>query len=113
MTSEQIKLNYLSDNNIIKAEEAINSDKLQPIENNNMLSISYQYYEFAEKAYEEIIKDTTPCTSYIRFAENCYGFKVYGFYKSKNNKIYIIDSYIEDIQRVFIPDYTMKFIKNL
>lgn len=106
-----IEFNELSHYNVQRAENAINSDKLQPVENNYMLSISCQYYPEAEMYYKEILKETTPVTSYIRFASNGYGFQTYGFYKGRDKKIYIIDTYLEDIQKVFVPDKNIECLE--
>jgi hypothetical protein len=107
------EFNKLSQKNIELAEKAICSDKLQSIENNNLLSISFRDYYFAELGYKEIIKDTTPNTSYFLFGGNAYGMRSYGLYKSLQGKIYIIDSYMESIQRVFIPNKNIDCFKHL
>lgn len=107
------EFDLLSKNNIDRAENAINSDKLQPIENNYKLSISYQYYDDAEIGYKEMIKESTPVTSYFRFAGNGYGYQSYGFYKAKNGNVYILDTSMEHINGVFIPDKNIDCFKNI
>jgi hypothetical protein len=109
----EFEFNNLSNYNIQIAEEAIKSDKLYPIENNHLLSISCQDYYLAELAYKEMIKDTTQNTSYFIFGGNAYGMQAFGFYKSIDGKIYIIDSWMGNIQRVFIPDKNIDCFKHI
>jgi len=106
-----IAFNNLSDEKIMISEKAINSDKLQPIENNYMIDVSCRYYKFARKCYGQMIKETTPNTSYIIFAENANGMEAYGLYKSRDGKIYIIESHLEEITNIFIADKNIHFLK--
>jgi hypothetical protein len=103
----------LSRQNIELAEQAIKSDKLMPIEKNDMISISYRDYNSAELAYKNIIKETTPVTSYSIFGGNALGMQSFGLYKARDSKIYIIDAYLGEIQRVFIPDKNIDCFKDL
>jgi len=112
-TEFSLEFNQLSDANILIAEQAIKSDKLCPIENNHMLSISFKDYYLAELAYKEMIKDTRQNTSYFIFGGNSYGMQAFGFYKSIDGKIYIIDSWMGNIQRVFIPDKNIDCLKHI
>lgn len=102
--TNSIEFNKLSQENINIVENAIISDKLQSIENNYNLSISFRDYDFAKIGYKEFIKQTTPKTSYFIFGGNAYGMQSYGLYKSKDGNIYIIDSFLGEIKRVFIPN---------
>lgn len=99
-----IEFDKLSLSNIDKVEEALQTDKLQSIEDNYKVSISFQYFAFAKLGYTEMLKETTKVTSYLQFAFNAGGMRTYGFYKAKNSKIYIIDSWLGDIENIFIPD---------
>jgi hypothetical protein len=108
-----LEFDELSDENILIAEEAIRSDKLYPIENNHMLSISCQDYYLAELGYKEMIKETTQNTSYFIFGGNACGMQAFGLYKSREGKIYIIDSWLGEIQRVFIPDKNIDCFKHI
>lgn len=108
-----IQFNELSQENINIVENAIISDKLQPIENNYNLSISFSDYDFAQIGYKEFIKETTPNTSYFIFGGNAYGMQAYGLYKSKDGNIYIIDSFLGEIKRVFIPNKNIDCYKNI
>jgi hypothetical protein len=112
-TESDIVFKNLSCEEIVNAEQAINSDKLQPIENNCMLDISCRYYKFARKCYEQMINETTPNTSYVIFAENANGMEAYGLYKSRDGKIYIIESYLGEIRKIFISDKNIYFFRNL
>ena len=113
MTSERIiELDNLSERNIERAEEAI-KQKLNPIDKNYILSISNQYYDNAKICYKRMIKLTTPVTSYVRFAANGYGYQSYGFYKAKNGNVYIIDTFMEDINGVYIPNKNIDFLRNI
>lgn len=109
----EFTFNNLSRQNIELAEQAIKSDKLMPIEKNDMLSISYRDYEKAELAYKNITKETTPVTSYSIFGGNALGMQSFGLYKARNNKIYIIDAYLGEIRRVFVPDKNIDCFKDL
>jgi hypothetical protein len=109
----EFKFDKLSDKSIESAEEAIKSDKLMPIEKNHMLSISYRDYDSAELAYKNIIKETTPVTSYSIFGGNALGMQSYGLYKALDGKIYIIDAYLGELRRVFIVDKNIDCFKNL
>lgn len=106
------EFDMLSEANIERAEEAIMT-KLNTIDDNYKLSISYQYYDIAEICYKEIIKETTPITSYISFASNGCGYQNYGFYKARDGKIYIIETSMEHINGVFIPDKNIDCFKDI
>ena len=108
-----IEFDILSEEHIRRAEDAINSDLLQPIENNYMLSISYQHYNLAELGYKKMIKHNTPNTSYFIFGGNAYGMQSYGLYKALDSKIYIIDSYMGQIQKIFIPHQNIDCFRNI
>ncbi len=83
--------NGLSEENIELAEKFIV---------NNPCKKGYPCLSISDTAYAVIcyqdIKDSLP-TSYILFGSNAYGCTSYGFYKTKNNKIYIIEAYINNI----------------
>ena len=114
MNSETtIEFDQLSQYNIERVEEALKSDKLQDIDKNYYLSISCQYYDDAEFCYKEMIKESTPVTSYLRFAANGYGFQTYGFYKARDGKVYIVDTYLENIQKIFVPDKNIQCLENV
>jgi hypothetical protein len=110
---KSIEINNLSEDNINRVEEGIISGLLQPNENNYMISVSYRYYDFAKLAYKEIQKTYIPNTSYIHFAENSFGYQSYGFYKSRDGNIYIIDTYLENIQNIFTVDENILFLQNI
>lgn len=97
----------LSEYNIDLAEKAILSTKLV---NDISPCISCRDYELAHKSWKLINKTDTPCTSYILFASNAFGFTSFGFYKAKNGNVYIIEAYINEIQKIYIPNENMSFL---
>lgn len=103
----------LSEKFIEMAENAILSDKL--IDENNELTpcISLQYYDDVEEGWNWINQENISITSYILFASNAYGYTSYGFYKAKSGKIYIIQAYLNDILRVFVPSKNIDCLKNI
>lgn len=99
---------------IIEAEEAILSDKLMPKDFDNLPAISYKDYEDAEYGWNLINKSDK--NFYIQFASNGAGYTSYGFYKANNGEIYIIEAWVNKIQKIYIPtkkwDCLEKFIQN-
>ena len=88
----------LNESYIKMAEDAIMANNFSDI---NAISISYQYYYDAKLGYDTILN--SPPTSYVRFAENAMGMQVYGYYKARNNQVYIINSFMNEIQTIYIP----------
>jgi hypothetical protein len=109
----EFKFDNLAEKAIELAEEAIKSNKLMPIEKNDMLSISYRDYDYADLAYKNIIKESTPVTSYSIFGGNALGMQSYGLYKARDGKVYIIDAFLGELRRVFIPDKNIDCFKDL
>ncbi len=112
-SKNKVEFSNLSQYNIEMVEKAIKSDKLLSNEMNKNISISYQYYDLAELSYKEMIKEETPATSYCRFASNAYGYQVYGFYKAIDGTIYIVDTYMENINNLYIPDKNIDCLKHI
>ncbi len=114
MSSESIvHFRQLSDSAIEEVEQALKSDKLKSVHDKCYLSVSLQYYNLAELSYKEIIDEKTPVTSYCQFASNGYGFQSYGFYKAKDGNVYIIDSFTQDINAIYIPNKNIDFLSKL
>ena len=88
---------YLTENFIINNE----CRKIQP-------SLSLNDMEYAQTIYDKIKK--MPITSYIQFGCTAYGMSSYGFYKAKNNEIYIIKAYMNTITTYYNID-DCSFIK--
>ncbi len=103
----------LSEQSINLAEKAIQSDKLILEDSNIQPSISYQYYNTAEEAWKLITGENVPINSYILFASNSYGYISYGFYKSNNNNIYIIEAYLNNISKVYVASKKIDCLTNL
>ena len=58
--------------------------------------------------YSEI-KELPP-TSYVYFGSNAYGMTSYGFYKTRDNKIYIIEAFCNNITTYYSPE-NCEFLK--
>ena len=91
-------------------EEAI-STKLMPKDNDKLPAISYRDYEDAESGWNIIKKAEKNC--YIQFASNAAGMSSYGFYKANNGEIYIIEAWVNEITRVFIPSKDWDCLQHL
>jgi hypothetical protein len=99
-----MELTQLNSNYIQMAEDAIANHKFSNIDN---LCISCHHYTNAKDAYT-IIKTATK-NSYIRFAENAMGMRAYGYYKANDENIYIIDSFMNNIEAVYVSDHELSF----
>lgn len=104
-------MSSLSEENIIATEEAILSDKLVPKESLVVPSISCQYYDDAEEGWKFI--QNSKINSYFQFASNALGMTSYGFYKANNGQIYIIEAWINEIRKIYIPSKNIDCLKNL
>lgn len=89
--------NNLSNENIELAEEFIKTNKCNTL--SPCLSISDVANAIIE--YSNIIN--LPPTSYIYIGSNSYGMTSYGFYKTRNNNIYIIEAFINNINTYYDP----------
>jgi hypothetical protein len=74
-------------------------------------AISYRDYEEAETGWN-IIKNSEK-NHYIQFASNAFGYQSYGFYKANNGKIYIIEAYMNEISKVYIPSKKWDCLQNV
>lgn len=100
-----MQLTQLDATYIHMAEDAIANHMFSDI---NDLCISCHHYTNARDAYT-IIKSATK-NSYIRFAENAMGMRVYGYYKANDENIYIIDSFMNNIDAVYVADDELSFM---
>jgi hypothetical protein len=91
-------------------EDAILSDKLMSKDTDNVPAISYRDYEDAETGWNIITNSEK--NHYIQFASNGYGMESYGFYKANNGKIYIIQAWVNEISKVYIPSKNWDCLKN-
>jgi hypothetical protein len=92
----------LNQANINIVEEVIanaNNDKFITNDNTKFPSISYQYYDEANYAYD--LMKTAPINSYELFASNGMGYQSYGFYKASNEQIYIIEANLNTLAYVY------------
>jgi len=99
-----MELTQLNSNYIQMAEDAIANHKFSDI---NDLCISCHHYTNAKDAYT-IIKTATK-NSYIRFAENAMGMRAYGYYKANDENIYIIVSFMNNIEAGYVADDMLSF----
>ena len=103
-------MSKLSQNLIDIVEEAILSDKI--MDTDNVPAISYRDYEDAETGWN-IIKNSEN-NFYKQFASNGFGMSSYGFYKANNGNIYIIEAWVNELRKIYIPskkwDCLQKFI---
>jgi hypothetical protein len=98
-------MSKLSQELIDQAENAISSNLLVPKDSEFLPSISYKDYDSAVESWN-IIRSAEPNT-YIQFASNAAGMTSYGFYKATNGQIYVVEAFVQVINRVYYP--TNKF----
>ncbi len=87
-------MSQLSNTNIENVEEYIKNNKL----GDEIPAISEYMKPDAAKYWKQI--EVAPSTYYYKFAEAAYGMTSYGFYKSREGKIYIINAYINSISNI-------------
>lgn len=88
-------------------EQAVQNE----IATDDLPQISYRDYEDAENGWN-IIKNSEK-NHYIQFASNGFGYQSFGFYKANNGKIYIIQAYMNNITKVYIPSEKWDCLKNV
>jgi hypothetical protein len=96
----------LSEENIELVESFIQNNKA----NIGYPSLSYIGQEEAIYYLQEISKEETPVTSYYLFASNAFGMTSYGYYKSKEGQIYIIEAFIQGILGYYNVDNDWDFL---
>ena len=96
---------------IIETEEAILSDKLMSDDYDNLPAISYRDYEDIKYGWDLINKSDK--NYYIQVASNGGGFTSYGFYKTNNGKIYIIEAWMNKITKIYNPTKNWDCLKYL
>ena len=82
-----------------------------PKDTDRIPSISYQYYEDAESGWNTIKNSEN--NYYIQFASNGSGMSSYGFYKANNGEMYIIEAWVNNITRVYIPSKRWDCLQNV
>jgi hypothetical protein len=83
--------NSLSESNINLAETYILNNK--PKDGYPVLSLCDA--EFAKEIYNDFIKE--PVTSYSLFGSNAYGMTSYGFYKTKDERVFILEAFVNNL----------------
>jgi len=91
---------YLSNSNIEMIESFIQTNKAL----DTMPNISETDREQTIVDWMEINKPETQCHTYLQFASNAYGMTSYGFYKTKNDKIFIIEAYCGEVKKYYNVD---------
>jgi hypothetical protein len=86
---------FLSESNIELLENFIASNK--PNSSNFLPAISEHYREDAIKYWKTINDPEAPVTSYLQFASSGYGITSYGFYKTRDGRIFLINAYCNQI----------------
>jgi hypothetical protein len=87
----------LSESNIELAERFILENEVKTVN----AALSIVDIENGKICYEEI-KKMEP-TSYMLFGSNAYGMTSYGFYKARNEQIYIIEAFCNNIIGYYDP----------
>jgi hypothetical protein len=103
-------MNLLSKEYIEVIEKAILSNKLVPY-GLDQPNISSKYYENAEIEWNFI--KNADINSYSEFAFNACGIISYGFYKANNRRIYIIESFLNEIIYVYIASKNIDCLKDI
>ena len=98
---------YLSEKNITLVEEFIKNNKPSL----DIPSLSEVDRACSILEWENISKPACPKTSYFQFASNAFGYTSFGFYKSKHNKIYIVEAYLNKITAYYEVDSNWHFLK--
>lgn len=92
-------------------EKTLLSDKLMPEDTDKLPAISYRDYDDAKNGWN-FIKNSEK-NYYIQFASNGAGMSSYGFYKANNEKIYIIEAWVNEIINIYVPSKKWDCLKNL
>lgn len=87
----------LSSSNIELAEKFIVENTIKSTPS----ALSNNDIEYGKECFGEI--QTLEPTSYMLFGSNAYGYTSYGFYKAKNNNIYVIEAFCNDIVSYYDP----------
>jgi hypothetical protein len=90
-------MSVLSERNIELAEKFILENSVKIIG----ASLSICDIENGKICFEQI--KNMPPTSYTLFGSNAYGMTSYGFYKAKNEQIYIIEAFCNNINAYYDP----------
>jgi hypothetical protein len=86
---------FLSQSNIELLENFIASN--EPNSSDFLPAISEHYREDAIKDWETINDPETPVTSYLQFASASLGMTSYGFYKTRDGRIFLINAFCSQI----------------
>lgn len=76
-------------------------------------SISEYDRESTIESWAKINELDAPSTTYLQFADNALGMNTYAFYKSLNNKIYILTAFMGNLTGYCNVDDTWQMLKPL
>lgn len=103
-------LSELSLENIDYLEEFISTKEPEPI--NKVPAISECYRDNIKKFWEIINLPETKPTSYFIVATNAMGMYSYGLYKTRENKIFLINTYIQNVISYYSIDNSWNMLKS-
>jgi hypothetical protein len=104
LTKEQIDS---AENFISRYYTETNLEDISRIAVNIRSQISCNDMENGKLLYERIINE--PISFYESFGSNAYGYSSYGLYKSKNDKIYLIVAWMQDINFCYLVENSSWF----
>lgn len=90
-------MSALSEKNIELAEKFILENSAKTIG----AALSICDIEYGKMCIKDI--KNMPPTSYVLFGSNAFGYSSYGFYKAKNEQIYVIEAFCNDIVAHYDP----------
>ena len=90
---------FLSKSNVELLENFIASN--QACSSDFLPAISEYYREDAIKDWETINDPETPVTSYLQFAYAALGMTSYGFYKTRDGRIFLINAFCSQISAYY------------
>jgi hypothetical protein len=99
----------LSEENIEIVEEFIRNNKPA----NYVLQISEWDREQAVSDWITINDSETPTSTYLQFGSDGGGMTSYGYYKAKNNDIYIINAFLNTISCYYKVDSSWYVLNNI
>jgi hypothetical protein len=90
---------FLSQSNIELLENFIATN--EPYSSDLLPAISEYYRDDAIKDWKTINDPNTPITSYLQFASAALGMTSYGFYKTKDGRIFLVSAWCNDLNSYY------------
>jgi hypothetical protein len=88
----------LSDSNIELVENFISCNSVKSY----TPGLSVSDVSNGQTCYQQIL--SSPPTSYMQFGSNSFGMTSYGLYKTRSNKIYVIEAFCNNITCYYTPE---------